>query len=80
MATAAWQYGATRVGSATAGVFINIEPLLGASLGVLLFGDHLTLGLAVGGAMILAGSFVVVLGERAAPAGALAHEAAATPA
>jgi len=80
LATAAWQYGATRVGSATAGVFINIEPLLGATLGVLLFGDRLTLGLAVGGALILAGSLVVVLGERAAGAEGLAHDAPATPA
>lgn len=80
VATAAWNYGATRVGSATAGVFINVEPLLGATLGVLMFDDNLTLGLAAGGAMILAGSFVVVLGERATPAGALAHDCPATPA
>jgi drug/metabolite transporter (DMT)-like permease len=80
LATAAWQYGATRVGSATAGVFINIEPLLGATLGVLVFGDRLTLGLSAGGALILAGSLVVVLGERAAGAQGLAHDAPATPA
>lgn len=80
VATAAWQYGATRVGSATAGVFINIEPLLGAALGVMMFGDNLTVGLAAGGAMILAGSFVVVLGERATPPHTLAHDCPATPA
>ena len=80
LATAAWQFGASRVSSATAGVFINIEPLLGAALGVLLFGDHLSLGLAVGGAMILVGSFVVVLGERDSAPDALVHDAAATPA
>lgn len=80
LATAAWQFGASRVGSATAGVFINIEPLLGATLGVALFGDRLTWGLAVGGAMILIGSLVVVLGERAAGAEGLAHDTPATPA
>ena len=79
LATAAWQYGASRVGSATSGVFINIEPLLGAVLGVLLFGDRMTLGLALGGAMILLGSLTVVLGERQAVL-ALAHDAPATPA
>jgi drug/metabolite transporter (DMT)-like permease len=79
VATAAWQYGSSRVGSATAGVFINIEPLLGATLGVLLFGDRLHLGLAIGGALILIGSFVVVLGESATPAGSLAHDPPATP-
>ncbi len=66
LATAAWQFGSARVGSASAGVFINIEPLMGASIGVLLFGDHLTLALGVGGLMIIAGSFVTVLGERQA--------------
>lgn len=80
LATAAWQYGSTRVGSATAGVFINLEPLLGATLGVVLFGDRLTLGLAAGGALILAGSLVVVLGERAAGAQGMARDAPATPA
>lgn len=79
VATAAWQYGSSRVGSATAGVFINIEPMLGSVLGVLLFGDRLHLGLAIGGAMILIGSFVVVLGESATPPGTLAHDAPATP-
>ena len=67
LATAAWQFGSARVGSASAGVFINIEPLMGAAIGVLLFGDHLTLALGVGGLLILVGSFVVVLGERQAP-------------
>jgi drug/metabolite transporter (DMT)-like permease len=63
IATAAWQYGLARVGSASAGVFINIEPLMGAALGVALFGDQLTWSLAAGGAAIVAGSFIVVLGE-----------------
>ncbi len=80
LATAAWQFGARRVGSATAGVFINIEPLMGAALGVLMFGDRMSPGLIVGGAMILIGSVAVVLGERGAPATALAHDAPATPA
>ena len=73
LATAAWQYGLARVGSTTAGVFVNIEPLMGAAIGVAFFGDHLTLALAAGGLMILIGSFIVVLGERDAPATDLAH-------
>lgn len=68
LATAAWQFGLSRVGSATAGVFVNIEPLMGAALGVLMFGDRLTAPLIGGGMLILIGSFVVVRGERdAAP-------------
>lgn len=73
LATAAWQFGSSRVGSATAGVFINIEPLLGSALGVIFFGDRLTLGLGVGGVLILIGSFVVVLGEKAQPVTDLTH-------
>jgi drug/metabolite transporter (DMT)-like permease len=64
IATAAWQWGSVRVSSASAGVFINIEPLLGAMLGVALFGDPLTAALSIGGLLIVGGSLVVVLGER----------------
>lgn len=63
LATAAWQYGSSRVGSASAGVFINIEPLMGAILGVAFFGDRLTVLLAGGGVLILIGSLMVVAGE-----------------
>ena len=74
LSTAAWQYGQARVGSANAGVFINLEPLMGAVIGVVLFGDHPTLALAAGGALILVGSFVVVMGERGAPANSVLNE------
>jgi len=67
LATAAWQFGASHLGSASAGVFINIEPLMGATIGVALFGDRLTPAIAVGGLLIVVGSFVVALGERDAP-------------
>jgi drug/metabolite transporter (DMT)-like permease len=63
-ATAAWQYGAARVDSASAGVFINIEPLIGATLGVSLFGDPVGWPVLVGGMLIVLGSIVVVRGER----------------
>lgn len=73
LATACWQYGLARMGSATAGVFVNIEPLMGAVIGVALFGDKLTTALVGGGVLILIGSFVVVLGERNTPPTDLAH-------
>lgn len=68
VATAAWAYGSARVGSATAGVFINIEPLIGAVIGMTLFGDPAGVGLIGGGLLIILGSIVVVLGERQTPA------------
>jgi drug/metabolite transporter (DMT)-like permease len=64
LATAAWQYGAARVGSASAGVFINIEPLVGAIVGISLFNDPAGFTVIAGGVLIIAGSLVVVLGER----------------
>ena len=78
LATAAWQFGAPRVGHARAGVFVNIEPLMGAVIGVALFGDRLTWSLALGGACIIAGSLVVVLGEAHTTAPDM-EEVAATP-
>lgn len=74
-ATAAWQYGAARTSSASAGVFINLEPLFGATVGVLAFGDAITVALGIGGLLILAGSLVVVLGEKTPPP----HEVADAP-
>ncbi|MEH3106839.1 MAG: DMT family transporter [Sphingomonas fennica] len=79
LATAAWSYGAARVDSAQAGVFINIEPLMGAAIGVALFGDVLTWPLAAGGALIVAGSLAVVRGERRVATGPAA-DAPPTPA
>jgi len=73
VATAAWHWGSARVSSASAGVFINIEPLLGAILGVAMFGDPLTLALGLGGLFIIGGSLTVVLGERGTPAPDLAE-------
>jgi drug/metabolite transporter (DMT)-like permease len=68
VATIAWQLGARRVASAAAGVFINLEPLIGAAIGVAVFHDRPTLAVALGGGLILAGSLTTVLGEhRRAP-------------
>lgn len=66
VATAAWQYGAARVDSASAGIFINIEPLIGALVGVTLFHDPVGLPVLIGGLGIVAGSIIVVRGERTA--------------
>jgi drug/metabolite transporter (DMT)-like permease len=73
LATVAWNYGAARIGSAAAGVFINIEPLVGAALGIGLFGDPAGVTIVLGGLLILIGSVVTVLGER--PGGTTLAEA-----
>jgi drug/metabolite transporter (DMT)-like permease len=55
-----WNWGLPRVPAARAGVFINLEPLVGCALGVLVFGDRLTASALVGGAAIVCGSLTVV--------------------
>ncbi len=79
-ATLCWQLGAPRVSTAAAGVFINVEPVIGSGLGVALFHDRLTLLVVLGGLMILAGSLTVVLYERRRPEGVAAAQDAITPA
>ncbi len=64
VATVAWQLGAAQVPSTAAGVFVNIEPVVGSALGVWAFHDPLTPALVAGGALIVVGSLVVVLSER----------------
>jgi len=75
LATVAWNVGAARVGSAAAGVFINIEPLVGSILGIGFFGDPAGATIVIGGVLIIAGSIVTVLGERPAAADRLADAA-----
>jgi len=80
VATIGWQLGSPKVSSAAAGVFINIEPLVGSALGIAFFHDRPTLLAALGGAMILGGSLVTVLGEHADRHEHLTPSDAATPA
>lgn len=80
VATIAWQVGSPKVSSAAAGVFINIEPLVGSVLGIALFHDRPTFLAGMGGVMILGGSLVTVLGEHANRNDHLTPSDAATPA
>jgi hypothetical protein len=47
--------GQSRVSAEVAGAFYNIEPLVGAVAGIVLFGDPAGLAQAIGGAAIIAG-------------------------
>lgn len=64
LALVTWQVGATHVPAATAGVFLNLEPLVGAMIGILFFNEALTLSVVAGGAAILLGSTLVALGRQ----------------
>jgi O-acetylserine/cysteine efflux transporter len=81
-------YGQARVSAEIAGAFVNIEPLVGALIGIALFGDPFGLAQAAGGAAVLAGiglSTLPVLwpgrhpGPAAGPARRLRHRLAGLP-
>ena len=59
VAIMAWQLGARRVPAASAGVFLNIEPIVGAIAGAIFFHEPLSSGVLFGGTAILAGSILV---------------------
>jgi O-acetylserine/cysteine efflux transporter len=48
-------YGQARVAAETAGAFVNLEPLVGAAAGAVVFGDPVGMAQAAGGAAILTG-------------------------
>ncbi|PEN14947.1 hypothetical protein CRI94_01250 [Longibacter salinarum] len=54
---ALWNWGLRHIGVARSGVFLNIEPVVGAALGVLILNDVLDVWTVVGGAMILGATF-----------------------
>jgi len=57
--TALWNWGIHHAPASRAGVFLNIEPAVGAILGVELLGDHLGLGAWIGGALIIVAAVVL---------------------
>jgi drug/metabolite transporter (DMT)-like permease len=68
--TLLWNWGIHHAPASRAGVFLNIEPAVGAILGVLLLGDHLGPGTWAGGALIIAAAVVLTTtghGEQEAP-------------
>ena len=57
--TLLWNWGLTRVPASRAGVFLNLEPMIGSLLGVGLLGEHLGPAAWVGGAMILSAAITL---------------------
>jgi O-acetylserine/cysteine efflux transporter len=74
-------FGQSRVSAEVAGAFLNLEPLVGAMAGVVVFGNPFGPGQAAGGAAIMAGialsSLPLLTGRRSRRARALATEAIA---
>ena len=59
LATGLWNWGLSRVPASQAGVFINLEPVVGAIMGVLLFHDVFGVASVAGGVLIIAAAVVV---------------------
>ena len=61
LSTVLWNWGLAHTGAGKAGAFINLEPVVGAVLGVWLLHDSLGPTAVLGGAMIVVGALVVGL-------------------
>jgi drug/metabolite transporter (DMT)-like permease len=59
--TLLWNWGLTQVPASQAGVLLNMEPLVGSLLGVLVLGDRLGPSAWTGGALILAAAIALTL-------------------
>lgn len=59
-----WNWGLARVPASRAGIFLNMEPLVGAILGFLVLGESLGAGAFAGGAMIIASAVYFSLRPR----------------
>jgi drug/metabolite transporter (DMT)-like permease len=56
-----WNWGLVRVPASQAGVFLNLEPVVGAVLGVALLGDLLGPFALLGGLLVVAAAVVVAM-------------------
>jgi drug/metabolite transporter (DMT)-like permease len=64
-----WNWALERVTAARAAIFLNVQPLVGALLGVAWLGEPATAFTVAGGALILVGLWLALTGRSASPAG-----------
>lgn len=55
LAYLAWNYGLARVPAPRAAIFINVQPVVGVALGVLLLGEPVTVFIVLGALLVIAG-------------------------
>jgi len=67
--TLLWNWGMTQVPASQAGVLLNMEPLVGSLLGILVLGERLGPSAWIGGAMILAAAITLTLHSKTTVAG-----------
>ena len=61
LSTVFWNWGLAHTDAGKAGAFINLEPVIGAALGVWLLHESLAASAIVGGVLIVGGALVVGL-------------------
>lgn len=59
--TLLWNWGLTQVPASQAGILLNMEPLIGSLLGVLVLGEHLGPSAYIGGVLIVTAAFTLAL-------------------
>jgi drug/metabolite transporter (DMT)-like permease len=59
-----WNWGLSHVPASQAGVFINLEPVIGAILGVIVFSDILGPYALVGGVLVVGAAIYVASSEN----------------
>ena len=62
-----WNWGLERTSAARGGLFLNIEPVVGALLGIGLLGDSFGAGVVLGGSLIIGAALWVGEGDQGAP-------------
>lgn len=75
MAYVLWNWGVARIGAGRSGVLLNLEPISGAVLGILVLGDPVGVGVLAGGTLILISAGIVSV-RGVDPSGCLAVEGA----
>ena len=63
LAYLAWNYGLTHVSAPRAAIFINVQPVVGVALGVLLLGETATVFTAAGAALVILGLVITTRGQ-----------------
>lgn len=57
-----WNWGIVQVGAGPAGVYLNLQPIAGALLGIAVMGDAVGPGIAAGGVLILGSAGIISTG------------------
>jgi drug/metabolite transporter (DMT)-like permease len=65
--------GVQALGPARAAIFVNLVPVAAITLGVLLLGERITVSMLAGGALVVAGVFMINRPAATTPAPACAH-------